>query len=64
MKDKIFIKNNKIKQLELKENQETEEENLKIIFEKELKENNKIMKFSSSNKNNKEKRTIFFNSKK
>ena len=60
MKDKIFIKNNKIKQLELKENQETEEENLKIIFEKELKENNKIMKFSSSNKNNKEKRTKYF----
>ena len=60
MKNKILMKNNKIKQLELKENQENEEENLKIIFRKELRENNKIMKFSSSYKNNKEKRTKYF----
>lgn len=52
LKEKISKENEKYKQLELKEKQRIEDDNLKKIFADELNENNMLIKFSFISSNN------------
>jgi len=55
LKEKLVKEKEKLKQIEIKENQSIEDDNIKKIFEEELNENNKLIKFSSIKWRKKEK---------
>ena len=64
LKEKISKEKEKYKQLELKENQRIEDDNLKKIFDDELNENNMLIKFSFISNNNEGKNKKYFLSQK
>jgi len=60
LKEKLVKEKEKLKQIEIKENQSIEDDNIKKIFEEELNENNKLIIFSSISNNNEEKKKKYF----